>query len=71
MLFEARLRPATELPEVLAALLADRGSFDCVVARFAHDNFAQDDRVVFEHFSNFARMRVFFACAAVSLKMTD
>jgi len=31
--------PASAMPE-----LRDMGSFDCVIVRYANDNFAQDDR---------------------------
>ena len=34
------------LPETASAVPACKGSFDCVVARFATDNSAQDDRAV-------------------------
>ncbi len=36
--------PGVEFPSALLRMLDKRGSFDCVVVRFANDNFAQDDR---------------------------
>ena len=36
-----------ERPEAATWKLSVPGSFDCVVARLAHNNSAQDDRVLF------------------------
>ena len=38
------LRRARELLDKVESVPAGTGSFDCVVVRFANDNFAQDDR---------------------------
>jgi len=34
-----------ELPERILRVVANAGSFDCVVIRFANNYFAQDDRM--------------------------
>ena len=44
MTFEAAFRAPEELPGRSALAPGLPGSFDCVAGRFAHDNFAQDDR---------------------------
>ena len=54
MTFEAAFRAPGELPEWATLGQGLSGSFDCVAGRFAHDNFAQDDRGFWAH-DNFAQ----------------
>ena len=36
--------PRSKLPDAFRLVSSHKGSFDCVVVRFASDNFAQDDK---------------------------
>jgi hypothetical protein len=36
--------PRSELPAAFQLASSSKGSFDCVVVRFANNNFAQDDK---------------------------
>jgi hypothetical protein len=39
-----KLVPRSELPATFRVVSSSKGSFDCVVVRFANNNFAQDDK---------------------------
>ena len=39
-----KFAPRSKLPAAFRLVSSSQGSFDCVVVRFANNNFAQDDK---------------------------